>query len=88
MSPSYDPESGLFYVSSRLSFAVYFIHKIHHPEGLAGNAFSVWSHSTLKAIDYHTGKPRWEHDLARGSAMPASSLREADSCSRPTTPAT
>jgi alcohol dehydrogenase (cytochrome c) len=68
MSPSYDPGTGLFYVNSRRSFALYFIHKIHHPEGFAGNAFSVWSHSKLKAIDYHTGKVRWEHDLGPGKS--------------------
>lgn len=66
MSPSYDPDTGLLYVSSRLSFALYFIHKILQPQGFAGDARSVWSHSMLKAIDYHTGRTLWQHDLGPG----------------------
>jgi alcohol dehydrogenase (cytochrome c) len=66
MSPSYDPQTGLAYVSSRRSFALYYIRKRKQPEGFAGDALSVWSHSTLRAIDYKTGRTVWEHDLGAG----------------------
>jgi glucose dehydrogenase len=66
MSPSYDPETHLAYVSSRRSYALYYIRKTEQPEGFAGDASSVWSHSTLKAIDYQTGRTEWEHDLGAG----------------------
>jgi alcohol dehydrogenase (cytochrome c) len=66
MSPSYDPQTRLAYVSSRRSFALYYVRKRKQPEGFAGDALSVWSHSALKAIDYQTGRTAWEHDLGAG----------------------
>jgi alcohol dehydrogenase (cytochrome c) len=32
----------------------------------AGKDFGFWTQSALKAIDYRTGKPRWEYDLGSG----------------------
>jgi alcohol dehydrogenase (cytochrome c) len=36
------------------------------PEGFAGRDLSVWSSSSIKALDYQTGKTRWEHPLGEG----------------------
>ena len=38
------------------------------PEGFAGRDLSVWARSYLKAIEYQTGKIRWEHDLGSGDS--------------------
>lgn len=60
--PSFDPETGLFYVTSTYSYSVYYLTDTSpNPEGYAGRDAGVWSQSALKAIDYKTGKIRWSH---------------------------
>ena len=66
MSPSFDPQTGLLYVDSHRCFSLYYDLSNGKPEGFAGRDLSVWSQSFLKAIDYQTGKTRWEHDLGLG----------------------
>jgi len=66
MSPSFNPETGLLYVNSHRSFSLYYNLSSGKPEGFAGRDLSVWARSALKAIDYRTGKIRWEHDLGLG----------------------
>ena len=66
MSPSFDPDTGLLYVDSHRSFSLYYNLSAGKPEGFAGRDLSVWSSSALRAIDYQTGKTRWEHDLGAG----------------------
>lgn len=60
--PSYDPETGLFYVNADYSFSVFYLTDTSaHPEGFAGRDAGVWSQSMLQAIDYKTGLIRWSH---------------------------
>ena len=60
--PSFDPETGLFYVNSEQSYSVFYLTDTSdRPEGFAGRDSGVWSQSALKAIDYKTGKVRWSH---------------------------
>lgn len=77
MAPSLNPEAKLVYVSARQSYGLYFtsnsktpegevLSHSKQPEGFAGEAPSLWSHSTLKALDLETGKAVWEHDLGPG----------------------
>ena len=65
MSPSFSPQTGLLYVDARRSFSLYYAYPSNKPEGFSGRDLSVWSESSLKAIDYQTGKVRWEHPLGR-----------------------
>jgi alcohol dehydrogenase (cytochrome c) len=67
MSPSFSPDTGLFYVNSHRCFSLYYNLSSGKPEGFAGRDLSVWARSALKAIDYRTGKIRWEHDLGLGN---------------------
>jgi len=61
-APAFDPETGLFYVSTTYSFSVFYLTDTgDKPEGFGGRDAGVWSQSGLKAIDYQTGKVRWEH---------------------------
>ncbi len=62
-SPSFDPDTGLVYVSSVRSFSLYYHMTAGKPEGYAGKDLYMWAHSALRAIDYQTGKTRWEYDL-------------------------
>jgi alcohol dehydrogenase (cytochrome c) len=67
MAPSFDPETGLFYVSARSIWSVFYLTTTTtKPEGWAGRDRAVWSHSALDAIDYKTGKTRWSRDLGDG----------------------
>jgi alcohol dehydrogenase (cytochrome c) len=60
--PSFDPETGLFYVNADYSFSVFYLTDTSaHPEGFAGRDAGVWSQSMLQAIDYKTGLIRWSH---------------------------
>jgi alcohol dehydrogenase (cytochrome c) len=60
--PTYDPDTGLFYVSAARAFSVYYIYDpSDKPEGWGGNDRGGWSESMVQAIDYKTGKIRWSH---------------------------
>ncbi len=63
-APSFDPDTGLFYVNSRETMGVFYLTmEGKTAEGWAGRDFFLGSTSMLKAIDYQTGKTRWEHDV-------------------------
>lgn len=67
MSPSFSPATGLLYVDTQQSFSLYYAYGAGKPEGFGGRDLTIWTHSYLRAIDYQTGKCRWEHDLGQGS---------------------
>jgi len=66
--PSFDPETGLFYVGTSASYSVFYLTDTDpHPEGYgAAERASGGLGSTLRAIDYHTGKTVWRHDFGGG----------------------
>jgi alcohol dehydrogenase (cytochrome c) len=60
--PTYDPDTGLFYVSASRAFSVYYIYDpSDKPEGWGGNDRGGWAESMIEAIDPKTGKIRWVH---------------------------
>jgi len=67
MAPSFDPDTGLFYVSARRIFSVFYKTATGKPEGWGGRDRNLFSNSVLQAIDYQTGKIRWSHELGDGS---------------------
>jgi alcohol dehydrogenase (cytochrome c) len=61
--PSFSPATGLFYVPAYDAYSVYYIYDNNKkPEGWAGNDRGGWSRASLRAIDYKTGKIRWDHE--------------------------
>jgi alcohol dehydrogenase (cytochrome c) len=66
--PSFDPETGLFYVGTSASYSVFYLTDTDpHPEGYgAAERASGGLGNTLRAIDYKTGKTEWRHDLPGG----------------------
>ncbi len=66
MSPSFDPQTGLFYVSARRTFSIYYLTATGKPEGWGGRDRNLWSNSTLRAIDYRTGTIIWNHEIGPG----------------------
>ncbi len=71
--PSFSPETGLFYVGTHESFSVFYLTDTDpRPQGWGAAERHVGSlGSTLKAIDYKTGKARWSHPLATGAGGPS-----------------
>ena len=65
-SPSFDPKTGVLIVSAQDAYGIYFYKPEHGDYGWAGADYGVWSKGMLRAIDYQTGKIRWEHDLSGG----------------------
>ena len=60
-SPSYSPQTGLFYVNANRSFSVWYIYDASdNPMGWGGTDRGGYSEpAKLTAIDYKTGKIRW-----------------------------
>jgi alcohol dehydrogenase (cytochrome c) len=68
-SPSFDRRTGLFVVSAQDGYGIYFFKPEHGAYGWAGADYNVYSKGMLRALDYQTGKLRWEHDIGgEGSA--------------------
>jgi len=65
-SPSFDPQTGLFYINASSSYSLYYLTDTDDkPEGYGGRDSGVYSTLALKAIDYRTGQVRWMHDYNR-----------------------
>ena len=67
-SPSFNPETGLFYANAARAWSVYYLYDDvdDKPEGWGGNDRSGLSEAMLQAIDYQTGKVRWSHKWPGG----------------------
>lgn len=66
--PSFDPETGLFYVSTTECYSLFYLTDTSEkPEGYGGRDNGVWSKSGISAIDYKTGKVKWQHQYPRTS---------------------
>src|SRR6202790_1271722 len=68
MAPSFDPQTGLFYVNARRIFSIYYRTATGKPEGWAGRDRFLWANSTLRALDYRTGKVVWNHETGDGES--------------------
>jgi alcohol dehydrogenase (cytochrome c) len=66
LSPSFDPQTGLYYVSARRLFSIFYLTNTGKAEGWAGRDDGVWGNSTIRAIDYRTGKIVWNHEIGEG----------------------
>ena len=69
MAPSFDPDTGLFYVNARRIFSIYYNTVTGKAEGWGGRDNSLWANSTLRALDYRTGKVLWNHELGESESI-------------------
>jgi len=76
-SPSFDPASGLFVVSAQDAYGIYFFKPTHGAYGWAGADYDVHGEGVLRAIEYQTGKVRWNHPLGNGG--PSAGVLTTDS---------
>ena len=65
MAPSYDPDFGLFFLSARRLWSMFYMTAEGKPEGWAGRDRNLWAESVLEAIDTKTGAVRWKHGTGR-----------------------
>ena len=70
-APSFNPDTGLFYVSSTRSYSMYYLTDLDpRPQGWGGVDSGVGSDgSALLAIDYKTGKIAWRHEWPGGGGL-------------------
>ena len=70
-APSFNPETGLFYVGTSRSYSMYYLTDTDdHPVGWGGLDTGVGSDgNALLAIDYKTGKIAWRHEWPSGSGV-------------------
>ncbi len=70
-APSFDPETGLFYVGTSRSYSMYYLTDTDdHPEGWGGLDSGAGSDgSSLLALDYKTGSVVWRHDWPSGNGV-------------------
>ncbi len=66
LSPSYDPQTGLYYVSARRLWSIFYLTAIGKAEGWGGRDRNLYGDSVIQAIDYQTGKIRWSHEIGQG----------------------
>ncbi len=69
MAPSFDPQTGLFYVNARRLFSIFYNTAEGKPEGWGGRDRNLWANSTMRALDYRTGKVVWNHELGDGETI-------------------
>ncbi len=69
MAPSFNPQSGLFYVNARRLFSIFYNTVEGKAEGWGGRDRNLWANSTLRALDYRTGKIVWNHELGDGESI-------------------
>ncbi len=67
--PSFNPDTGLFYVGTSQSFAVFYkTDDSDRPEGFGGTDRTVGNlGSSLRALDYRTGRVKWKHATGIGA---------------------
>ncbi|HLY60675.1 MAG TPA: acido-empty-quinoprotein group A [Terriglobia bacterium] len=73
-APSFDPDTGLFYVNAHHSFLVTYLTRDEKDEASAsdhqgGMDSPLWAEDMLVAIDFQTGKIRWQRDRPVGTGQ-------------------
>ena len=70
MAPSFDPQTNLFYVNARRIFSVYYnTVSSTKPEGWGGRDRILWANSTIRALDYKTGRVIWNHEIGEDESI-------------------
>ena len=71
MAPSFNPNTGLFYINAQRGYAFWYAvldGKGAPVDHQGGGALPLFTNSALLAVDYQTGKLRWERSLGEGGA--------------------
>ena len=77
-APSFNPDTGLFYVHATESYALDFVTDTgDNPQGFAGMSQGLYSQHLLQALDYQTGEIRWSHRYSGGGGTRSGLLSTA-----------
>ncbi|MGO8718586.1 MAG: acido-empty-quinoprotein group A [Acidobacteriaceae bacterium] len=67
MSPSFDPETELFYLNAWRGYSFWYLSPGNRPtDHQGGGSDALVVHSVLLALDYRTGKIRWQRPSGEG----------------------
>ena len=67
MSPSFSPQTGLFYFNAWRGDSMWYLSPGEHPtDHQGGGTVPLDANSVLLALDYQTGKIRWQRDSGPG----------------------
>ena len=69
MASSFDPDFGLFYLSARRLWSMFYMTAEGKPEGWAGRDRNLWAQSVIEALNYRTGEIRWKHEIGNGQGI-------------------
>jgi acido-empty-quinoprotein group A len=69
MAPSFDPQTNLFYVTARRIYSIFYRTADGKAEGWGGRDRNLYMDTTLRALDYKTGKVVWNHELGQGEGV-------------------
>lgn len=69
MSPTYSPDTGLFYVVARRIWSIFYLTASGKPEGWGGRDRNLYANSVIRALDYKTGKVRWSKEIGEGESV-------------------
>ena len=73
MTPSFDPQTGLFYVDAQQGYSYWYVALDEAGQAAdhqGGGSVSLLTRSELEAIDYQTGKVRWSSSIGSGRGSP------------------
>ncbi len=65
--PSFDPQTGLLIVNAQDGYGIYFFKPEHGAYGWAGADYNLAGKSSIRAIDYKTGKIVWDHPIGESA---------------------
>ena len=69
LPPSFDPESGLFFVNCGVTSSIYYLtDQSAKPAGFGGREEFLEPRPRLEALDYRTGQIVWSHEMSQGIA--------------------
>jgi alcohol dehydrogenase (cytochrome c) len=71
-APSWDPETGLFYVNGFTGYSLWYLHLGPNNQAIGhegGSGEHLIDNSILLALDYRTGKPVWKRESGRGTGQ-------------------
>ena len=68
--PTFDPATGLFYVTASQNWSIYYLTAEGKAEGFAGRDDTLNADASIAAIDYQNGQVKWKHDIgAMGTGL-------------------
>jgi alcohol dehydrogenase (cytochrome c) len=69
MSPTFSPQTGLYYVVARRIWSIFYRTVDGKAEGWGGRDRNLYANSVIRAIDYRTGDIKWSREIGEGESV-------------------